>query len=262
MPSIMPAPAPNLYGGGGIDDFRYGDVGSNLLESQANARNKALYSILNQWNQPGFQNVAEAQYRAPVTEQYRAGRQGRLVGLAQRGMQDSGANVVTERGLQRGYAGGILGALTQGQAAETARKQSLLAALQSIASGDINNINAIGSGNLAQIGANDAEMIAGLKRMIDFGEGVAKIVSIVGGGVAGGMGGGGITGAAKGAYNTANASGAIGGGGGPSPYSPNSNYTPILPSQPVSPNYSLLRGPGSLTADPAYSYLLGMGGTH
>ena len=208
-----------------------------------------------------------------LARSFRTGKTAQTEGLAGRGLLNSGAAPLSEAGLLRGYGEGVINTQTAAQQQENQRKQALLAQLLGISGTDLNFLNSIMGGQLAETGAANAQQLLRLQNIESTSKAAANIAALAVGGALGGMGdlggagvggsgvgslgtGGGLgTGALGGAQAFGGIGTAIGGGGG-------NNYSGLpswaQPSQPGgggpgAPNtgYSLLPA-GYSTALPSY----------
>jgi len=267
-----------IFSSGGLTNELLGLVGTT-----GSGRDAAIINLINQYKQP-LQNLYENQGVSQAVQNYRANQYNRLTPLAQQGLLQSGAANISRRGLNTAYAGDVQNAVISGQSQENQRRQAILAALQGIATGDVQNVSTLGAGTLGTLSADANRQLADFVGNSELAKGSASLLATIAGGVAGaygagagsgagyGGGTGGASGAALGALQASNTASQLGGGyggganwnmgpsgtaGGMGYSSPSSN--PYNPS-----GFSLFRGPGSI-ASPNLAYKsqlwLGSGGS-
>lgn len=209
----------------------------DLQGASIDTRNLELMSLLNQLQGPSMTNVYEAGPMDALVRNLREARMARSEGLAQRGLTYSGAAPTASRGVEEGYAGGVLNVATAANQAETARKQSLLSALLGLNQQDLQFLQGLSQAALGTRAASYAEDAQAREQIKQLAIGSATIASIIAGGAAGAAGGaaggalggasgvsggaaageaGGLSGAGVGALGAYNIGSKLSGGGTPS----------------------------------------------
>jgi len=170
-----------------------------LPGSAAGLRNRALLSVLEQYNGPGLAGVNAAGGVDTAARNMDSMRQKAMSSMYSRGLQGSGAMDLTNRALWKGYGNDVMSAEYGAQQGEVARKQALLQAMQGIISGDIKFRDTVNSGVLGAQQAKAAEDALSFNKLLStIGSGVGLLATL-GGGAMGAMGVGGLTSMGQGA---------------------------------------------------------------
>jgi len=184
---------------------------ADLEQASLQTRNTTLQSLLSQLDTP-LTNVYEAGGVDSLVQQLREGRQSRAEGLAQRGLQYSGAAPTSERALRDIYSRGLLDNVMSSNQTEQNRKLSLMQQLLGLTQNDLEYLDAIGGSKLEGAAADFSLGQDTLLKNLELAHGAGVIASLLVGGAAGAAGGaaGGAFGGASGVSGGA-AAGTAGG---------------------------------------------------
>ena len=184
-----------------------------MFQSNMANRDRNVLNQLMQLNQPGMRNVTEAQAIAPSAQNYYNTRGERASALADRGLTNSGAAAISQRGLRNEFGNSILNAEVAAQNTEANRRQALLNTLSGTAQSDLALADQLAGGQMSMQQAYDAQRLGKLKDELGMVEGGVKLgASIFGAaaGASGAMAGTGV-GTATGTQGALNAGGWQGG---------------------------------------------------
>lgn len=173
---------------------------------QRGTRNLTVQTLLDQLGGPGIENVAATGGFDQAAENMRLQKELSSRQLTERGLVGSGVERLVGRGLQRQYAGEVLGAVAGGQTAEEARRQRIIAQLQGVIEQDIRGISEAGGAYQSGLQTKAEQDLGNTENSLRNAAAYKQFVElglIAAAGAAGGAGGGGLSGAVGGA-TTAN----------------------------------------------------------